>query len=82
MLVPTCKLKLSPQKLKFEQRRKAMMTAQSNSCGCRSENGSYKKLYPTEHEATEMKNYLFAKEGKSLRVYCCPCGHGWHLTHT
>ncbi len=51
-------------------------------CMCPSENGVFKNLYTTKKEAEEMVLAQERLSGKFLRVYPCPCGEGWHLTHT
>ena len=52
-----------------------------NQCGCTDSKGDTKYLYPTR-EAAQQQAEREASKGCSLRVYACPEGKGYHLTHT
>jgi len=40
-----------------------------------------KRLYPSKKDALTAKNKREKCGSKKLRVYPCPSGEGWHLTH-
>ena len=39
-----------------------------------------KNIYISEHKAKAIRNSVYKKRTKRLRVYYCPKCFGWHLT--
>lgn len=54
----------------------------NTTCGyCRDSSGRAKQAYRSERDADRRAEILAAEKGVYLRVYECPSGEGWHLTH-
>ena len=53
-----------------------------NACSCTDSLGNGKRLYATREDAEKALETSKEARGDSLRVYECPEGGGWHLTHS
>lgn len=47
---------------------------------CTDANGKLKSTYESMNDAESTADFIRSTEGKTLRVYECPCHKGWHLT--
>ena len=51
-------------------------------CGCTDSNGKPKTLYATEEDAEKVRQQRAEKnDSLRLKIYPCPNGRGYHLTH-
>lgn len=71
----TCgKYHLAPKESKIDVKHDA--------CSCRDSNGKPKALYGTKKDAEKQMVKSAEEQHIKLRVYKCPDGKGYHLTHT
>ena len=50
-------------------------------CDCIDSSGNAKRCYPTREDALRAKEARERDRSKTLRIYECPQGRGFHLTH-
>lgn len=50
-------------------------------CSCTDSRGRSKRLYATREDAQKAQKTSEQKRKEKLKVYRCPEGGGWHLTH-
>ena len=68
------KYHLAPKDSKIEVKHDA--------CSCRDSNGKPKALYGSKKDAEKQQEKSQVEQNIKLRVYKCPDGKGYHLTHT
>lgn len=58
------------------------ISVKHDACSCRDSNGKPKALYGSKKDAEKQMKKSEVEQHIKLRIYKCPDGKGYHLTHT